>query len=410
MASNLRRSKRTVGKRISEINRRVTRLQKKSAPTSIAPGTVTNNVLSTPVIETISTAQATADGKNAIYYQDDAPSGSSLATGDLWFDSNNGYALSKWNGTAWESFGLGNAAFSNIDAGKITAGILNSIQINAGTPVSGNYPFSVSTAGVLRAVSGTVGAFTLSTSTLTAANLPSGVSGISSSIELATNGQIKTRIDNASGPYYVEVYVNKSNSDGGIEIVGNASGTIRSSVMTSSYVYSGGSVRHGDITSDDKLFGAGSHTRVGAGDGLSQNYSFRVVNGTNLYDQPLTTTRKQVYMNSNSTLGYDGSSIRFKQNIEPLEIDYAKVLMIQPVTFLFKEEVAAVGQKNAAREPGVIAEQVEEVGLASLVTRDSGGAIDGFRYDRLPVFLLEVCRKQEEKIDNLEARLSALEN
>lgn len=248
MASNLRRSKRTVGKRISDINRRVTRLQKKSVPTSIAPGAVTNFALSTPVSDSIDTAQLTADGKNAIYYQASAPSAATttLTVGDLWFDSDNGYALSKWNGTIWESFGLGNAAFSTIDAGKITTGVLSAITIsgvtfNAGTLSGGVYPFSVSSAGVMRAVSGTIGAFTLSSSTLTASYSDVGVGySISSSLSLGTNAQVTTRYDYSglSSTYYTEIYLNKADEQGGIIVTGTASGSLQTTRVNSSFVQS----------------------------------------------------------------------------------------------------------------------------------------------------------------------------
>lgn len=237
MASNLKRSKRTVGKRINDINRRVTRLQKKSAPTSIAPGTVTNVALSTPVSTSIAAAQATADGKNAIYYQNDAP-GEPLTVGDLWFDSNNDYALSKWNGTAWESFGLGNAAFSNIDAGKITAGTISVTgvggvnAINGGTPTGGLYPFSVSSSGVLRAVSGTVGGFSITGTTISATFLDDfGVGGSDSgSLTLETDGTIVSNYTNVriGSNFYTNVTINdySATGQGSITVSGTASGIL----------------------------------------------------------------------------------------------------------------------------------------------------------------------------------------
>ena len=41
------------------------------------------------------------DGKIATYMQDEAPDGDDLDTGDIWFDSSNGYTAYRYNGQAW---------------------------------------------------------------------------------------------------------------------------------------------------------------------------------------------------------------------------------------------------------------------------------------------------------------------
>lgn len=47
-------------------------------------------------------AQATANGKNTVYYQGTAPSGGTYRTGDVWFDTANSYRMSTWTGSAWQ--------------------------------------------------------------------------------------------------------------------------------------------------------------------------------------------------------------------------------------------------------------------------------------------------------------------
>ena len=44
---------------------------------------------------------AQIDGKIATYMQDEAPDGDGLDTGDIWFDSSNGYTVYRYNGQAW---------------------------------------------------------------------------------------------------------------------------------------------------------------------------------------------------------------------------------------------------------------------------------------------------------------------
>ena len=82
-------------------------------------------------------AQTSADGKNTVYYSAAEPSGGTYASGDIWFDTDNGNAISIYDGTAWVTKTLGSAAVgklnaSNIDAGAITANECNmeSIQSN----------------------------------------------------------------------------------------------------------------------------------------------------------------------------------------------------------------------------------------------------------------------------------------
>jgi hypothetical protein len=50
-------------------------------------------------ISNAATAQSTADGKVATFYQDDAPTAE--GTGDLWVDTNDGNKLYRWSGSAW---------------------------------------------------------------------------------------------------------------------------------------------------------------------------------------------------------------------------------------------------------------------------------------------------------------------
>lgn len=79
-----------------------------------------------------SAAQTTADGKNKIYRQGTTPTGT-FAVGDLWFDTANDNRISRWDGSSWGAYGLGNAAIANLDAGKITTGFLGAGRIAANT-------------------------------------------------------------------------------------------------------------------------------------------------------------------------------------------------------------------------------------------------------------------------------------
>ncbi len=77
-------------------------------------------------------AQTTADGKNKIYRQNTAPTGT-LAEGDLWFNTAQDNKISRYTSGVWTDYGLGNAAIANLDAGKITTGSLDAARIAANT-------------------------------------------------------------------------------------------------------------------------------------------------------------------------------------------------------------------------------------------------------------------------------------
>lgn len=79
-------------------------------------------------------AQATADGKGTVYYQASAP-----ATGtefDVWFDTDADFLPHSWDGSAWVASPFGTLAVGNLDAGRITTGILNAILVRTSSGVN----------------------------------------------------------------------------------------------------------------------------------------------------------------------------------------------------------------------------------------------------------------------------------
>jgi hypothetical protein len=101
------------------------------------------------------------------------------------------------------------------------------------------------------------------------------------------------------------------------------------------------------------------------------------------------------------------SSRRYKSNITPLKnADARKVLDLESVTFTLREEA---GLDNRRTYAGFIAEQAAEVGADLWVNYDAEGRPDGFRYDELCAALVPIIRDQQTQIDDLTARLTALE-
>lgn len=97
-------------------------------------------------------AQNTANGKNKVYYSLVTPGTTANTAGDIWFQySGSGLVIGQYvglGGTSWQQQTITQAVIGNLDAGKVTTGILNAIEITAG---SGSQVFRVTPTGYLSA-------------------------------------------------------------------------------------------------------------------------------------------------------------------------------------------------------------------------------------------------------------------
>jgi hypothetical protein len=127
-----------------------------------------------------------------------------------------------------------------------------------------------------------------------------------------------------------------------------------------------------------------------------------------------------VYINSNGQLGTQTSSVRFKEQVRDMGDSTSALMKLRPVTFLYKPEYAD-GERTL--QYGLIAEEVAKV-YPELVANDNDGQPYTVRYQYITTMLLNEVQKQyrraeaeatiitaqEQKIDELEQRLSRLEN
>jgi hypothetical protein len=126
-----------------------------------------------------------------------------------------------------------------------------------------------------------------------------------------------------------------------------------------------------------------------------------------------------VYINSLGQLGTLTSSLRFKEQIHDMGESSSALMKLRPVTFLYKPDFDK-GQRTL--QYGLIAEEVAEV-YPDLVAYDPDGKPYTVKYQYLTTMLLnevqkqyrraeaeaEVIKSQEQKIEELEQRLSRLE-
>lgn len=109
------------------------------------------------------------------------------------------------------------------------------------------------------------------------------------------------------------------------------------------------------------------------------------------------------------------SAAKFKQDVETYEVDPETVLAIRTVLFRDRSAVEERGD-DAPQLVGVIADELDELGLTYFVDYDEAGEVRGARYDRIWIALLSLAKYEhaarvalEAKVADLTARLEALE-
>jgi len=140
--------------------------------------------------------------------------------------------------------------------------------------------------------------------------------------------------------------------------------------------------------------------------GISTNGSLVVdgnVTGINTYVQ--TNTGRAMYVASSGLYGIGASARRFKKNIIDAQIDAEDVLKIRVRNFMYKKEY----DENQEVHIGVIAEELQELGLEQFVYVNDQGEADGVAYDKLALAVLVLAQDQANKLEALEARLNAIE-
>jgi hypothetical protein len=116
-------------------------------------------------------AQTTADGKNRIYRQGTTPVGT-FSVGDTWFNTAADNAISRWDGSSWVATTLGNNALASISASKITAGTIDASVITVSNLDAGN--ITTGNLAAARIATGSLDATKITTGTITASQIATG--------------------------------------------------------------------------------------------------------------------------------------------------------------------------------------------------------------------------------------------
>jgi len=119
------------------------------------------------------------------------------------------------------------------------------------------------------------------------------------------------------------------------------------------------------------------------------------------------TGGQTVLIDANGKLGTvtPPSSVRFKEEVKPMDKVSEAVLALKPVTFRYKQDVDPTGTPQF----GLIAEEVEKVD-PDLVLRNGKGEIESVRYEAVNAMLLNEFLKAHGKVEEQVATTTQLKS
>jgi hypothetical protein len=315
----------------------------------------------------ITTAQATADGKNKVNYSTSAPSGSGTNVGDIWWQYSAGIVIGQWSwtGSSWATSPISSAVIANLDAGKITSGIISSIEYN-----NGSGTFRVTAAGALTATSATItGTITSTSGSIGGFNInPASLTG-SGGFTLSSTGQI----------------------DGG-----------NSNTIFYGYANIGGGTAGSErliVTGNSNLNG----TLIVSGTGTVQGVFTAVDAGVNT-----NTNTANAWLSTGGVLRRTtASSIRYKENVTDItnvpELDPKKLLALPVRAFTYKEDyLSSADDRYQQLFPGFISEEVDAI--YPMAADYENGEIESWNDRMIVPALLSLVQELYKRVEELEAK------
>jgi hypothetical protein len=108
-----------------------------------------------------------------------------------------------------------------------------------------------------------------------------------------------------------------------------------------------------------------------------------------------------VYVASNGVLGKGASTKRLKKDIKTATINRDAVLALRIVNYRMKN-----APEDSPLEIGVIAEELDELGLTQFVWYDEKGRPGAVHYERLALALVPIIQDHETRLNAIEERLA----
>src|SRR5262249_31500941 len=104
-------------------------------------------------------------------------------------------------------------------------------------------------------------------------------------------------------------------------------------------------------------------------------------------------------LNPSSEVSSCSSSLRYKTNIAPFSSGMSLVNRLRPIRFTWKN--------GGMKDLGLAAEDVAKV-EPLLVTYNANGEVEGVKYDRVAVVLLNAVKEQQEQINRQQKLVTSL--
>jgi len=117
-----------------------------------------------------------------------------------------------------------------------------------------------------------------------------------------------------------------------------------------------------------------------------------------------TSFAANLHVNSSGGIARNTSSRKYKDNIQDATHGLAELLQLRPVTYTGKAE--ADGDTVFG---GLIAEEVDDVGLSEFVQYAEDGSPDALAYGNMVSLCIKAIKEQQTVIETLEAKVAALE-
>ena len=117
-----------------------------------------------------------------------------------------------------------------------------------------------------------------------------------------------------------------------------------------------------------------------------------------VYERTSSSNPNVVITENDKTLRRSTSAKKYKEDIQPIDVDPLKILELTPVSWVDKAELAEGNYQR--RYHGLIADEVDAVGLGDYVTYEND-EVDALMYDRLWTLLIPVIKDLKQENEQL---------
>lgn len=367
--------------------------------------------------------QLTADGKNTIFRGYTEPSADIAKVNDLWYKQLGGGAVEmmQFDGAYWVSLKVTDDVFAEeMSITKFTAGTLNAEMVNlvnmnadnitTGTLVGVNMWLNLLT-GDMQFTNPTTGdLMTLKQGRLQYQTGPSiyyqyyDANGLTVRPSDSNTGDgLNTGMTLIGAKTYFDFLKNGSTSDFDVRFVFNEDDLpndlqIRN-MLGGIYLRLANSIPV-RILDNYVSFVTGDNATTFQSDGFLRSGHIA---------QNTTSATSNVHIRTDGIMFMIGSASKYKSDIQLLEneVEYSKrILDLHPKSWIDKGEQERRDVRG--RYYGVIAEDVEALGLSEYTTKNEDGELESVQYDRLWTLLLPIVKEQESEIKNLKQELADL--